>query len=197
LREFRGSNLLSIAIKQALEAERVSAVVVSTDNPTVIGTLSELDLDIIIHDRRGASMCLDREIDSVVVSVMALDEISKLQFDCVSVVNYEYPFRDRYVIDQSVDMLQAFSADSSMTVIPLNHNLYQNSGKGLRPDSKNTKLRHERETRFAEVGGVHTVVASRFNANNRLHQDRVATIEIDEQSAFKIESEFLFALANK
>jgi sialic acid synthase SpsE/spore coat polysaccharide biosynthesis protein SpsF (cytidylyltransferase family)/glycosyltransferase involved in cell wall biosynthesis len=196
LREFRGTNLLSIAIKQALEAERVSAVIVSTDNPAVIKTLSALDLDIVIHDRRESSVRLDREIDSVVVSVMALDKISKLQFDCISVVNYEYPFRDRYVIDQSVDILQAFDADSSMTVIPLNHNLYQNSGKGLQPDSKNTNLRHERESRFAELGGVHTVMASRFNANKRIHQDRVATIEIDEQSAFKVESDFLLALAN-
>jgi sialic acid synthase SpsE/spore coat polysaccharide biosynthesis protein SpsF (cytidylyltransferase family)/CMP-N-acetylneuraminic acid synthetase len=196
LRQFRGSNLLSIAIKQAFESDRISAVVVSTNNSAVIKALSESDLDIVIHDRRESSLNLDREVDSVVTSVLAHNEISKRQFDCISVINYEYPFRDKYVIDQSVDILQAFNADSSMTVIPLNYNLYQNSGKGLQPDSKNTNLRHERESRFAEIGGVHSVMATRFNANNQIHQDRVATITIDEQSAFKIESDFLLALTN-
>ncbi len=196
LKNFRKTNLLSIAIDQAKKSERVKVVVVSSDNSVVIDALPEFNLDIVIHDRRKSDVPLDKDIDSVVASVLNHETIVDLNIDCVSIVNYEYPFRDRYVIDQSVDILQAFNADSSMTVTRLNHNLYQNSGKGLKPDSKNTNLRHERESRFAETGGVHTVMISSFNDNKRIHQDRVATIEIDEQSSFKVEGEFLFSLAN-
>jgi len=122
--------------------------------------------------------------------------VQAISFDCITILNYEYPFRDIYVIDQSVDILQAFNADSSMTVKPLNLNLYQNSGKGLQPDSNNTNLRNERELRYAEWGGVHSVTVSCFNKNNRIHQERVATIELDERSSFKIESELHFKIAS-
>ena len=195
LREFQESNLLGLSIENAQSAERVSSIVVSTNNTAVINTVIELYPNIIIHDRREASDALNKEIDSVVSSVMTLEEVEALSFDCISILNYEYPFRGTYLIDQSVDILQAFNADSSMTVKPLNLNLYQNFGKGLQPDSKNTNLRQERELRYAEWGGIHTVTLTSFNENKRIHQDLVATIELDERSAFKIEEEFHFEMA--
>ena len=133
-----------MSIENAQSAERVSSIVVSTNNTAVINTVIELYPNIIIHDRREASDALNKEIDSVVSSVMTLEEVEALSFDCISILNYEYPFRGTYLIDQSVDILQAFNADSSMTVKPLNLNLYQNFGKGLQPDSKNTNLRQEK-----------------------------------------------------
>tara|TARA_B100000989_G_C19532248_1_gene470766 strand:- start:2391 stop:5516 length:3126 start_codon:yes stop_codon:yes gene_type:complete len=196
LREFGGTNLLLLALEQARKANRVSSIVVSTDNLAVMNSVSQLDPKVIIHNRLEAANSLEKEIDSVVASVIASKEVQSISFDCITILNYEYPFRDIYVIDQSVDILQAFNADSSMTVKPLNINLYQNSGKGLQPDRKNTNLRNERESRYAEWGGVHSVIASCFNKNNRIHQDRVATIELDERSGFKIEGELHFKLAS-
>tara|TARA_B100000427_G_scaffold140520_1_gene116902 strand:+ start:12207 stop:15320 length:3114 start_codon:yes stop_codon:yes gene_type:complete len=190
-------NLLLRTIQQALKAERIDQIVVSTNNTLVIEEVRKMRIeDVIIHDRNLSNKELSRDIDSVVNDVLIMDKLKALSFNAITVLNYEYPFRSPHLIDQSLDIIQTFKAESSMTVKPLNLNFFRNLGNGLQAEKDNADLRKEREIRYAEWGGIHSVLKSSFKKNNRIHQGLTATIELDESSSFKIESDFDFQLAS-
>lgn len=191
-----GENLLSITINQLRSSRHINQVVVSTNNEYIIKYLnSSAFKDIAVHRRVNNDPHLFREIDNVVKTIIEDSIIiGRNQYKYISIVNYEYPLRKYYFIDQSIDVIETFDAESSMTISKINMNFYKNTGSGLVALDNNTNLKKERDIMYGEWGGIHTVLFDAFLKNNKIHQKRQASVELDEKSAFKIETEFDFKL---
>ena len=69
-------------------------------------------------------------------------DISK-NIDFISLINYEYPFLDIRNIENSIDILQVYNANSSMSVVASESNFFNHDGNGLVPLNRNKSLRLE------------------------------------------------------
>ena len=198
LRDIHASkNLLTITIDQLRSSRHISKIVVSTNNILIIDFLSSKEYkDIHIHKRDNNDTHLFKEIDNVVLAVikdLSIDSEDNI-YKYISILNYEYPLREHYFIDQSIDIIETFEAESSMSISKMNMNFYKNTGAGLTAIDNNTNLKKERDLMYGEWGGIHSVLYETFMKNNKIHQKRQASVELDERSEFKIENDFDFNL---
>ena len=140
LRSFRGSTLIDATIAQLKQSSNVRKIVVSTNSEPLAEYVNACCTDVDLHFRANPEL-IDGSIENAIDDL--IDKKPEVLSDCevITVLNYEYPFRSRHLIEQSVDILQVFDAESSMSVRSVDLNLYRNSGGGLLPDSLNTNLR--------------------------------------------------------
>ena len=194
---YASTNLLTITIDQLRSSRHVNKIVVSTNNILIIDFLSTAEYkDIHIHKRDSNDPHLFKEIDNVVSAVikdLSIDSEDN-KFKYISIINYEYPLREYYFIDQSIDIIETFEAESAMSISKMNMNFYKNTGAGLTAIDNNTNLKKERDVMYGEWGGIHSVLYEAFIKNNKIHQKRQASVELDERSEFKIENDFDFNL---
>ena len=198
LRDIHASkNLLTITIDQLRSSRHINKIIVSTNNILIMDFLSTPEYkDIHIHKRDSNDPHLFKEIDNVVLAVikdLSIDS-EENKYKYISILNYEYPLREYYFIDQSIDIIETFEAESAMSISKMNMNFYKNNGAGLVAIENNTNLKKERDAMYGEWGGIHSVLYEAFMKNNKIHQKRQASVELDEKSEFKIENDFDFDL---
>ena len=106
-----------------------------------------------------------------------------------TILHYEYPFLDISNIENSLNIMSIYNANSSMSVLACNTNLYEHDGKGLKPLPNNNQMRLERDQLFQEVGGIHSLRLDWYLNNRSLQSNKTTHLIIDSLSSRKIKSE--------
>jgi CMP-N-acetylneuraminic acid synthetase len=188
--------LIDWTINCALQAERISDVVVSTPDSEIIEHVRKKYSDKVFIIKRELEMAkLNTHIEDTLLHALEQYGKTKELPEYLSLLYIESPFRRSRFVDQSLDVLDLFAVDSVVSVRPENEVLYQHTGSGLRPLHNIGLLRVERETIYREVGKLHAVKASELLAKRNLHHSKVGHIEVDHQSAFSIQSKWDWSIA--
>ncbi|MCK4820876.1 glycosyltransferase [bacterium] len=196
LRSFSGSTLLDITIDQALHAKNIDNVILTTNHERIYAYAKKTLNEKIIVDKRPTSLAALNVPIEKTVNYLLKQYYGELDFpETITILNYEYPLRSSKYIDQSIDVICLYDADSSLSVSKRSRNLYRHTGNGLIPFSSNTQLRLERDAVYEERGGIHSFRSKSFCENGQLMPGKVTHILLDDISCKMVQSEVDFEIA--
>lgn len=110
-------------------------------------------------------------------------------FDNVMTVDIEYPFLKHESIDEAIDTMMIFNADSVVSVRPDYTLFYKHNGKGMKPFSdKEQFTKYEREAIYKASGGIMLSKLEQVIETGKSISGKVAHIIIDEKASFNLKS---------
>ncbi len=190
IRAFSESNLLEMLILKLQSSRRINEIVVSTNDQSVVDYLEKKNYSgITIHKRDDSISAINTPLELTVNDILDFypNFIETTKF--FTILHYEYPFLDISNIENSLNIMSIYNANSSMSVLACDTNFYEHDGRGLQPLSNNSKLRLERDQIFQEIGGIHSFRLDWYLNNPSLQSDKSTHLIIDYLSSKKIKSE--------
>ena len=194
IKPFLDHSLIEILIDKLMNSKRISNIIISSNDVRILEYISKISNDkIIIHRREDDISVMNRPIELTIKDIFY--KFPKLIKDnnFVTILNYEYPLMDIRNIENSLNIMRIYDADSSLSVRAIDANFYKHDGRGLKPLQNNKSLRLERDQLFQEVGGIHSFSIDWFESNQTIKSDKPTHLIIDKNSAKKIDSEDDFA----
>ncbi|MBO72216.1 MAG: hypothetical protein CMD35_01245 [Flavobacteriales bacterium] len=190
IRSFCDQSLIEILIEKLLASSRISTIIITSNDKKVLKYLSGYSSNkVILHQRDESISALNTPIELTILNIfesyMKIIEQNKF----VTILNYEYPMMDIRNVENSLNIMQIYDADSSLSVRAVDTNFYKHDGKGLKPISNNKKLRLERDQMFQEMGGIHSFTIDWFQSNQTIESNKSTHLIIDNNSSKKIRSE--------
>ncbi|NQT22828.1 MAG: N-acetylneuraminate synthase family protein, partial [Candidatus Omnitrophica bacterium] len=196
VRNFAGTTLLDITVNNIFKNENVSKIIVSSPDSIIIDYAKKYAAKGIMVDKRPEGLgnyntLISKTIDYLLEKYSA----SIGQPDTVSVINFEYPFRKHFFLDNIINNLYLFEADSVLSVIRKDANYYYHNGKGLVSFNTNRTLRLERDFTYEAAGGLHSVRYSSYAKHGNIVCGKIGHVIIDEESSMPITSDSEFEAA--
>lgn len=188
LKQLKGRPLLSWSIDEALKVSGKNQIVLSTPCTETINKLKNVYADeLLFHYRDPQFSNLNSSINNSIEDIV-LNFVTS-EFDNIAILYPEYPFRRHWQISECFQTLDIFGADSVDGVIADKSFLYSHKGKGLEPITKEAYIKHEREEVYKRVGGINAVKYKYFKSNKMLLGGKIAHINFDKVTGFRLEDE--------
>ena len=120
LKKLNGKPLIQYTIESALNANCLTDVVVSTEDPEIAKISS--DLNVLVPGKRPSELAGDHSptIDTVIYTVNLMKQ-GNHHYDVICLLQPTSPFRKRGLIDQAILKLKQLKADSLISVISVPH----------------------------------------------------------------------------
>ncbi|NRB52432.1 MAG: glycosyltransferase [Saprospiraceae bacterium] len=194
-----GESLLELKIKSLLETELLDRIVITSEDETIENYVEEryANNEKVVFIARTSDLArYNVSLAGTVDLVLNHPTISSRKPEAFMLLPIEYPFLKSEVIDDAINSLSIFNADSLISVRIERSTFYQHHGEGMVPILNQEKFtRLEREALFKAIGGITLCRVSAFEANGKIVGGKVGHITIDEESAFGIFSDFDLKLA--
>jgi CMP-N,N'-diacetyllegionaminic acid synthase len=178
--ELAGRPLIAYTCAAARGSERLTRVIVSTDDPEIASVAADCGVE--TPFLRPAEIAQD-ETPMVDVALHALDwaESEHLQVDAVAILQPTSPLRRSAHIDDSIELLDASGADTVVSVVPVPHQFSPGSlmrldeGGALHPMETGTPVlrRQDKPPLFARNGPAILIVRSTTLRAGRLYGDTI------------------------
>lgn len=192
-----GVPLVARAVRAAVEAARVDAVYVTTDDAE-IGRVAEAAGATVIE--RPADLAGDTA-SSESALLHALDEIERrgLQPQTVVFLQATSPFIPSDAIDRAVDQVAGGAFDSMFSAFETYGFLWGRDAEGhahaINHDASHRPRRQDREPHYLETGAFYVFRAEGFRAAGHRFFGRIGIVEVPESSAIEIDDLEQFRLA--
>jgi CMP-N-acetylneuraminic acid synthetase len=188
-----GRPLLAWTVERALEATRLSAVVVSTEDPEIADAARVAGAEVL---ERPPELAGDA-VATLPVIQHALDRLDPdgRRFDAVCLLQPTSPFRPAGLIDSAVALMDETSADSVVSVLPIPHHhhpdwaLVDDGDGALRWASGATApppRRQELRPACHREGSLYLTRASVIREGS-LYGERIVGLPIDPSSSVNID----------
>lgn len=195
-------SLLQRVVYAAINSKKLSKVIVTSADIEVKEYYSQhldgISDKLVYIDRPIEFARINESLNNTIFHILDTDIISSLQPKAIMSLAIEYPFINAGAIDDAINTLTIFGADSLLSVRPDHSMYYQHDGSGLHPildQDKFTKL--EREALYKGVGGIVLTNIESFLKEKKMLHGKVGHIVVDKEVAFCISSEFELNLVNK
>jgi glycosyltransferase involved in cell wall biosynthesis len=196
LKLFGDKFLIDWTLQAALDASRLSKVVISTPDNKILSHANSLCNDRLMLIERPADLAISKS--SLLETLRhALEQAESWgeRYDAVLQLSIESPFRTANHIDSAVEIMELFGTDMVIGVRPETDNFYQHDGHGLSPISDTNQLRLERDEIFREVGSMRLLRREQvINNGYTSSATRIGHLVIDQRAAFRLASNFDWAL---
>lgn len=188
-----GVTILDSTIKKLKSSRKIKHIVISTSDDEILNHLSKTQHPENIHVIKrpiafsGVNETLSKTLEHVLLKL----EEQKIQPLALMTVSLEYPFLTTDVIDDAINTLSIFKADSLLSVRLDNKMYYQHIGHGMVPildQEKFTKL--EREALYKGAGGVVISTVKSFKQSGKMIAGKVGHIVVNEKVGFGVFSNF-------
>lgn len=182
-------------IDSALEAERISDVIVTTPDENLIKHIKKkYSRRIKIYKRDWKMAKFGVTLDKALTDLFNNLPKNSSHFQSVCILYIEYPFRDSKYIDMSLDTMDVFETERVISMRSMHNTLYKHSGKGMLPAQNSYFVKQEKDEFFAESGGIYLV--KRGSMLRDSYQDKkIGHINVDEISGLDINSKFGWEMA--
>jgi CMP-N-acetylneuraminic acid synthetase len=196
LRPLEGHPLIGWTIDAALGAERISDVIVTTPDDTVISYVNEAYGDKVICIKREKELArLNTHVEDTLEHAITEYGKSHEEPATVALLMIESPFRTSSYIDSAIDSMQFFDTDIVLAVRQDEDAFFRHDGNGLVPVRKGLRLRLESEDMFREVGQLRIVNMDFLKRTHNLNEGRLGHVVLDQKAAFVVESEWDWEIA--
>ena len=188
--------LLEHKMDQLVHAEAVKLVVVTSPSPVIEEIVNKGDFpDKVMFLNRDAAMAqLNTNLHDTISYV--IEEIPEIAYDYLMIMGIEYPFIGTATIQDAVNSMAIFQADSLISVRPETNLFFTHDGHGMKPILNMEKFsRLERESLFKNIGGITVVSKDFFRENKKVLGGQVGHIVISQKQALGIFSKFDLKLA--
>ena len=174
LRPLGGKKVLEWTIDAALEAHRISRVLVTSPDADVAEHVRSVYGDRVSFFNRDWELALPaKPLDATLTALF--DELPQecRNFDAVTLLYVESPFRGARYIDAAIDVLDVFNCNRVMGVRHLGRHLYCHQGDGMVPLSRSELLRQESHEVYRPAGDILVIRRGQFYRDYRQgHEDR-------------------------
>jgi N-acylneuraminate cytidylyltransferase len=191
-----GEPLIDWTIGAALGAQRISHVVLTTPDEELIEYVRQKYGDRVFLIRRYRELAaFNTYIEDTMIH--ALEEVGRVhQLPNVLCLLYiEAPFRTSNHIDNAIDVLGLFDADTVVAVRPETDVIYQHDGCGLQPVRRSRSLRLERDDLLREVGRMHVIKREFLEKERQVVGGKVGHVVLDKTAAWRVSSDWDWELA--
>jgi len=197
VRLLAGRPLIAYTIEQALRAERVNRVVVSTDDDQIASVARRFAAEVVRRPAELAGPTASSE--SALLHVLDhLAETEDYKPDLLVFLQCTSPLTLAEDIDGAIDTLQARQADTALAVTPFHYFLWgvDVAGEvvGLNHEKATRIMRQQREPQYLETGAVYVMRTDGFRAAKHRFFGKTAMyvtpperrLEIDEPVDFQV-----------
>ena len=194
---FGSHTLLEEKINQALESNFITKVIVTSPDENIKQLINDkyenLDkVSFFYRDKSKTRIYVD--LNSTLELIV--EKFKNLDFKAITILAIEFPFLKPSKIDDAINTMVLFDADSLISVRNTNKLLFRHNGRGMNPIlgmEKFTKM--EREMLYFHSGGISVSTRKNFEKNNKMLSGKVGHILLDQKSAFEINTEFDMKIA--
>ncbi|MBQ0735327.1 glycosyltransferase family 2 protein [Aquimarina celericrescens] len=187
--------LLEIKIEALQKSKNVKKVIVTSSDEEIASFIQEKQIPDVTFIRRP------KEIERFNISLIETlkffrdntDDIK--EYDSVLFSSISYPFIDENVIDDAINTLSIFKADSLISVRPEDHKFYHHTGEGMVPVFNQSFTRLERESIYKFSGGLLVANIESALSENKIIHKKVGHVVISKQASLDIKSDFELKLS--
>jgi len=196
-----GTTVLESIIHQALLAQSVTHAIFTTSDAQIINFVRTTFADhpnVIALER-------PREFEGFGVSLhptynLILQKLKEMRldnFEAMISLATEFPFISHEIIDEAINTLIIFNADSVIAVKPDNSTYYQHNGHGMQPILDQDKFtKYERNAIFKRYSAIVATTKLNFLKNNSFISGKISHIVLDHKSSFEIKTNFDWEVFN-
>lgn len=191
-----GKPLLAHTVEQAVQADLVSRVVVSTDSPEIGAVAKRFGAEVVWRPSQISGDAASSE--SALLHVLDyLAETERYAPDLVVFLQCTSPIRQLHDIDRAIQTLLDQQADSLLSVVPSHHWVWRISNG--QPDSFNFDYRQrprrqDRPPEYDENGSIYVFRPTMLREYRNRLGGKIALYVMDEWSSIDIDSFHDFAL---
>ena len=193
------SCLLDIKIDSLLQSRLLKKVVITSEDRQVkeyVENNYASNKKIVFISRPKEFARYNVSLNKTLAHILADINLRAIDMDAFMVLPIEFPFLNNIVVDDAINSLAIFKADSLISVRTERATLYHHYGEGMVPIlNQENFTRLEREALFKGVGGITLTKISAFKKSNKLLSGKVGHIVVDEKSALGIFSTFDLEIA--
>jgi CMP-N-acetylneuraminic acid synthetase len=195
LRALAGKPVLEWTIDAALNARRISRVLVTSPDAEVEGHVRSVYGDRVAFFGRDWQLALPSQpLDATLTALFDDLPPEWRTFDAVTLLYVESPFRDARDIDAAIDVLDVFNCNRVMGVRHLGRQLYCHQGDGMVPLSRSELLRKESHEVYRPAGDILVIRRGQFYRDT--DQDtKMGHLEVDERAGHRINSDWTWEIA--
>lgn len=197
IKPLAGLPLIAHTIRAARQAERVDAVVVSTDSPQIAEVAQRFGAEVIW---RPAELSGDAA-SSESALLHALDELersARLSAPLLTFLQCTSPLTRSEDIDGAIAKLEAEQADTCLAVMRFHYFLWAEEAagaRGINHDKSVRELRQQRKPQYLEAGSIYVMKVDGFRAAKHRFFGKTSLFEVPAETIQEIDDPVDFDIA--
>lgn len=199
LEQLDGRSLIDWKIQEAIEAKKLSSVIVSSPDPLIEKYVRHVysNNDKVHFIFRNIELArLNIDLSGTIDHILQSKVISNQRPDALMVLSLEFPFIGRDIIDDAIHTMEIFNSDTLISARPETNMFFQHHGSGLKPILNQEKFsRLEREALYRYTGGLNLAKIDFFKETRKTVGGKVGHIIIDQIAAHGVHTEYDLEIA--
>lgn len=196
----KNQSLLEIKINSLLQTNLLKKIVITSEDAAIETFINAKykKIEKVVFIKRSSELArYNVSLAGTVSHILKDPSLENDSIEAFMILPIEYPFLKPAIVDDAINTLAIFKADSLISVRIERSTFYQHHGEGMVPILKQENFtRLEREALFKAVGGITLCTTDSFYKFEKIVAGKVGHITIDEESAFGIFSDFDLKVAN-
>lgn len=187
--EVGGKKIIDLIIAKAQAVSDVSSIIVTSSSSEIETYLKEYYSSNAKVDFVQRPSDYGRNNETLVNTLTHIQDSIEKEFEAVMVLSIEYPLIKEKTIQEAIDTLVIFEADSVIGLRPDNATFYQHSGNGMNPILDHDKtLKLEREALYRGTGGIMLTRMDALRSFKKMAAGKVGHVVVDEIESLTMSS---------
>lgn len=195
-----GTRLIDLKLQNLLSSKSLDLIVVTSAEQSIKEIIEKdykAEKRIRFIDRPPSLARYNVSLRGTIDHILDNEDISSRHFEAFMVLPLEYIFLEGNVIDDAVNALEIFKADSLISVRPESATFYQHHGTGMvsiMEQASYTQL--EREALYKSAGGIHLTRIAPYKKEAKTLPGKVGHIVVNQKTAHGIFSNYDLQIAH-
>ena len=198
--ELGGQTVLDIRIQSLLDSQHLKKIVITSAVPEIKEYVQKnyaKENRVIFIDRPKELARYNVSLLGTIDHILDHESINKLNIEAFMVIPIEYIFLKGAVIDDAINAMEIFKADSLISVRAEHATFYQHHGNGMIPIMEQANFTHlEREALHKGAGGIQLTKVKPYKKERKILAGMVGHIVVDQKTAQGIFSDFDLQIVN-
>jgi CMP-N-acetylneuraminic acid synthetase len=197
-KKLNDKSILELALEKLENSKKIDWIVVTSSDTEILDFIKSKKLNfskLLIVERPFQLSKSGETLNSTFNFI--LDTVSQKQIYPEAILSFslDYPFVTTDIVDDAINTLTIFNADSLISVRPDNKMYFQHIGHGLIPILEQDKFtRLEREALYKAQGGIMLSRVDNFKNSGKMLSGKVGHIVVDEKISFGVFSTWDFSV---
>ena len=183
--------LIEHKIDQLIGASSVQKIIITSPSPVIEQIVTEAGYPekVLFLKREDALAQLNTNLHDTIDYVAS--KVQNVAYDYLMILGVEYPFIGTVTIQDAVNSIAIFNADSLISVRPETNLFFTHDGHGMKPILNMEKFsRLERESLFKNIGGISVVHKDFFADHKKVLGGQVGHIVVSQKQSMGVFSKF-------
>jgi glycosyltransferase involved in cell wall biosynthesis len=189
--KFDNESLLNLKIREALKSNSIEQVIITSPDREVedyISIENKANPKVNFYKRSTESSQANISLDKAILEITQSETISK-KVNTIIILDLRFPLISFVKINDAVNTLLLFGADSLVSVRPESSVFFRHDGTGMKTLFKEEKIsKLERNVIYKHVGGITITNLQSFISSNSVINGQVGHIVLDKNSSYRIDT---------